>query len=143
MQVSGVEKSEFVELIEIWEASVRATHTFLPEADIQYFKPLILSEYFDAVTLRCARDSDGTIAGFLGVAEDRIEMLFLAPDRMGQGIGRMLLDVAVEEMGATKVDVNEQNPAAVGFYEHCGFKVFKRDPLDGLGKPYPILHMAL
>lgn len=44
---------------------------------------------------------------------------------------------------AIKVDVNEQNNHALGFYEHIGFKVVGRSPLDGQGEPYPILHMAL
>ena len=143
MVVGPVGKREYEILVDIWEASVRATHTFLPEEDIQTFRPLILNEYLDAVELRCARDDDGAIAGFLGVANEKLEMLFLSPERMGQGIGRLLLDVAIREMGVTRVDVNEQNPDAVGFYEHCGFQVVDRDPLDGLGKPYPILHMEL
>ncbi|MEC7826407.1 MAG: GNAT family N-acetyltransferase, partial [Pseudomonadota bacterium] len=45
---------DYVSLIEIWEASVRATHDFLPEANITALKPLILEHYFDAVALRCA-----------------------------------------------------------------------------------------
>ncbi len=43
----------------------------------------------------------------------------------------------------TKVDVNEQNPQAVGFYEHMGFRLVSKSELDGEGKPYPILHMQL
>ena len=107
------------------------------------FRPLILDEYLDAVTLRCARATDDTITGFLGVADNKIEMLFIDPALMGQGIGRLLLDVAVRDLGATLVDVNEQNPDAVGFYLHYDFELVSRDPLDGLGKPYPILHLAL
>jgi len=143
VNVGPVAKNEYETIVEIWEASVRATHAFLPEEDILYFRPLILEKYLDAVDLRGARDDDGRIAGFLGVADDKLEMLFLAPERRGQGLGRLLLEVAVREMGVTKVDVNEQNPGAVGFYAHCGFRVVSRDPLDGLGKPYPILHMEL
>ncbi|MEN0678671.1 GNAT family N-acetyltransferase, partial [Plesiomonas shigelloides] len=47
------------------------------------------------------------------------------------------------QLGATKVEVNEQNPLAVGFYEHMGFKVISRSPVDDMGKPFPILHMTL
>jgi len=43
----------------------------------------------------------------------------------------------------TKVDVNEQNGQAIGFYHHCGFKTIKRSELDALGKPHPTLHMQL
>lgn len=143
MTISPVTKSEYEAIVDVWEASVRATHDFLTEADIRYFKPLILNRYLDAVELRCAKDADGRILGFLGVAEDKIEMLFIAPDVRGAGIGKRLLACAIDEMHATAVDVNEQNPQAVGFYEHFGFETVGRSPRDGLGKPYPLLHMQL
>ncbi|MBO3697686.1 GNAT family N-acetyltransferase [Roseivirga sp. E12] len=138
-----VKKEEYPEIVEVWEASVRATHDFLRAEDIQYFKPLILNTYLDAVDLRCIKDSKGKILGFLGVVDQSIEMLFLHPDAIGKGIGRQLLNYAIETFGANKVDVNEQNPEAVKFYQHCGFRVVSRSPLDPLGKPYPILHLSL
>jgi putative acetyltransferase len=46
-------------------------------------------------------------------------------------------------LGARRVDVNEQNPQALGFYRRFGFEVVSRDAVDGLGLPYPILHCAL
>lgn len=70
-------------------------------------------------------------------------MLFIDPGLIGQGIGRLLLDVAVRAPGATTVDVNEQNPDTVGFCLHVGFHEVSRDSRDGLGKAYPILHQAL
>ncbi len=70
-------------------------------------------------------------------------MLFIDPDARGQGVGRLLVQRATTTQGATKVDVNEQNPQALGFYEHLGFEVVGRSPLDGQGKPYPLLHMVL
>jgi putative acetyltransferase len=70
-------------------------------------------------------------------------MLFISPDARGSGIGKLLLNNAITNQGAFKVDVNEQNPQAIGFYEHMGFNVVGRSPLDGQGKPYPLLHLAL
>ncbi|MEE4245289.1 MAG: GNAT family N-acetyltransferase [Kangiellaceae bacterium] len=63
-------------------------------------------------------------------------MLFLLDRVRGQGIGKTLLNYAVEKLGATKVDVNEQNPQAVEFYKYMGFKVDSRSPLDEMGKPF-------
>ena len=37
--------------------------------------------------------------------------------------------------------VNEQNPQAVGFYEHLGFQTYKRTECDEEGNPYPLLYM--
>ncbi|SDQ04818.1 GNAT family N-acetyltransferase [Flagellimonas zhangzhouensis] len=138
-----VATSEYPEVVEVWEASVRATHHFLKEEDIQYFKPLILYTYLDAVELRCIRNSKNDIVGFLGVAEQNLEMLFIHPDYRGQRIGKALLDYAIENLQINKVDVNEQNEQAVGFYKHCGFKIVGRSETDPTGKPYPILHMEL
>ena len=142
-KVDIVQKSEYPILVEVCEASVRATHDFLKEEDIRYFRPLILNTYLDAVELRCARDGQGIVLGFLGVADHNLEMLFIHPDNRGMGIGRKLLDFAIDELEVQKVDVNEQNKQAVGFYEHYGFEVIGRSALDASGKPYPILHMKL
>ena len=143
MNIENVEKSDHFRLLEIWEDSVRATHDFLAEADIQELKPLIFEQYFDAVDLRCAKNSQGEILGFCGVHDGNIEMLFISPDARGKGVGALLVAYAIKSQCATKVDVNEQNEQALGFYQHIGFSVTGRSPIDGQGKPYPLLHMAL
>ena len=143
MKVEIVEKANYLRLLEIWEASVRATHDFLLEEDLQELKPLILEQYFDAVDLICAKNGDGEILGFCGLGDGSIEMLFISPDFRGKGVGTLLATYAIKSLGATKVDVNEQNGQALGFYQHIGFAVIGRSPVDGQGKPYPLLHMAL
>ena len=143
MHIAHANGEDYQTLIELWEASVRATHHFLPEAEILALRPLILEHYFDAVILHCARTEEGHIAGFSGVLEDKLEMLFVAPETRGYGVGRQLVEHAIGQCGATQVDVNEQNEQAVGFYLKMGFTVTGRSPLDGQGKPYPLLHMAL
>lgn len=134
--------TDYVELVSVWEASVRATHDFLKEEDILFYKPLILNEYLKAVDLFCIRDND-TITGFMGLSESSIEMLFIHPVFRGSGIGKSLLQFAINELKTNKVDVNEQNDQALGFYLKMGFKVVNRSELDGMGKPYPILYMEL
>jgi len=143
MCITTADERDFPEITAVWEASVRATHHFLTEADIAFYRPLIRNEYLGSVELRCARDGAGRILGFVGVAGENVEMLFLAPESRGRGLGRALLRTAVDELGARRVDVNEQNPAALGFYEHLGFRVVGRSPVDGQGKPFPLLHLEL
>ena len=43
-------------LVEVWEASVRATHDFLSESDIQFFKPMVLPGLLSLEHLLCVRD---------------------------------------------------------------------------------------
>lgn len=130
-------------LVEVWEASVRATHHFLSEDDIQFFKPSVRAELYGALDLACVRDDAGRLAGFVGVADGKVEALFIHPSLRGRGVGRALLDHAVAALGGTRVDVNEQNEQAVGFYRRMGFEIEGRSPLDAMGKPFPLLHMRL
>ncbi|GAB5335938.1 acetyltransferase [Pseudomonas fluorescens] len=128
----------------LWERSVRATHDFLPEDDIQRLLPLVRDTYLPmpALDVWVFEDSQGP-AGFIATGGHNVEMLFIDPDRRGQGIGRQLLEHARARHDTLTVDVNEQNPQAVGFYLHYGFIQVARSPLDGEGKPFPLLHMAL
>ncbi|WP_447957426.1 acetyltransferase [Vreelandella sp. EE7] len=143
MNIEKADKAHYSALIALWEASVRATHDFLVEDDLLMLKPLIFEQFFDAVTLRMIRAPGGEVLGFSGVSDGKLEMLFIAPDARDQGIGKALVEHAVQEQGVGKVDVNEQNVQALGFYQRLGFKVVGRSPVDGLGKPYPLLHMVL
>ncbi|KII79811.1 GNAT family N-acetyltransferase [Vibrio renipiscarius] len=143
MIVENVLPEYYAEMLSVWENSVRATHDFITEEDIEFFKPIIIEQAFPAVTLRCVKSDNGAILGFVGVHESKIEMLFISNEARGKGVGKALLQYSIEQLGATKVDVNEQNPLAVGFYEHMGFMVSSRSPFDDMGKPFPILHMTL
>jgi putative acetyltransferase len=70
-----------------------------------------------------------------------VDLLFIAPEHFGRGVGQRLLRHAVAELNAERLDVNEQNPQALGFYLHEGFEIIGRSATDGLGQPYPLLHM--
>ena len=83
------------------------------------------------------------IVGFMGTAANRLEMLFLSPDKRGQGICKQLINFGIANYGINEVTVNEQNPQAVGFYKHIGFETYKRTDFDEQGNPYPLLYMKL
>jgi putative acetyltransferase len=130
-------------LVALWERSVRATHDFLTEADIDALRPRVGEALGgDGLELWVLADTADVPVGFLGLSGDDIAALFLDPAHRGRGEGRRLVAHAQElRGGALTVDVNEQNRAARGFYEALGFIVCGRSPLDGDGRPFPLLHM--
>lgn len=130
-------------LFDIWEASVQATHDFLDPDDFLLLVPIVERTLREFTPLYCVRDESGRPCAFIGVSEGMIEMLFVDPLYRGQGAGRALVEFAIAQLGATQVDVNEQNRQALGFYERMGFTVAGRSEQDPFGKPYPMLHMAL
>lgn len=142
-EISRPLESDFDEIVALWEASVRATHNFLAEEDILFFKPLIRNEYLYQVNLYCVRNSNNRIMAFMGIGGQMIEMLFILPSARGTGLGAFLVAYAVGQLSVNRVDVNEQNNQAVGFYLHLGFKIISRDATDGSGKPFPILHLSM
>jgi len=141
--ITPVREDEFDALAALWEASVRATHDFLSENDIAGLREAIRRTYLAAVTLCACRDARGQILGFAGVSGNKVEMLFVAPEHRGRDVGRTLLEHAVTAMAASRLDVNEQNQQALDFYRHLGFRVVGRSPMDGQGRPFPLLHMEL
>lgn len=127
----------------VWENSVKATHLFLSEseiADIKKYVPQALSHIAHLIVAE--NDGKGPVA-FMGVDGPKIEMLFIAPEERGHGLGKRFIQYGIENYAIKEVAVNEQNPLAKGFYEHMGFQVYKRTSRDEQGKPYPLLYMRL
>lgn len=143
MIIRQATNADHPQLLNIWLRSVRATHNFLQESDIEALLPQLRNIYLPAVELWVAVDAEDCPLGFIGLNENHVEMLFIEPDLRGKGIGRALLDHARSWRSQMSVDVNEQNPEAVGFYLHYGFVQTGRSPLDGEGRPFPLLHLSL
>ncbi|WP_430333197.1 GNAT family N-acetyltransferase [Rhodococcus sp. ACT016] len=133
--------AEWPALVRIWRSAVEATHHFLSPKDVEFYESRMLSDYLPAVDLTVA-EIDGTPAGFSGLAGNSLEMLFVTDAHRGRGVGSALLRRAVADHPDLHLDVNEQNPQAVGFYEHHGFVTSSRSATDADGRPFPILHMA-
>ena len=131
------------QLLDVWERSVRATHDFLTEAGVERIKGYVPDALRGARRLFVARDADGKPLAFMGVQDGFLEMLFVAPEARGQGIGSTLLRHGITELDVRELSVNEQNPGACGFYEHMGFVTYKRTDTDEQGDPYPLLYMRL
>ncbi len=143
MQITEIEErtaETIARLTAVWESAVRATHSFLSEREIAAIKRYVPAALREVPRLFIAAEN-GSPAAFMGIDGQRLEMLFVAAKQRGQGIGSRLLRCGMEECGVRELTVNEQNPLAVGFYEHMGFVVYQRSEKDEQGAPYPLLYM--
>lgn len=102
--------------------------------------PQALKEVSHLVIIK--NEKDIPIA-FRGIEGTKLEMLFIKNNDRGRGLGKQLLTYGIENYNVNELVVNEQNPNAKAFYEHLGFKVYKRADLDEQGNHYPILYMRL
>ncbi|MCH3904347.1 MAG: GNAT family N-acetyltransferase [Lactobacillus sp.] len=129
-------------LVKIWRRSVDATHDFLTKSEIDQIAGYVPQALKSVETLVGAQEN-GNFVGFMGIQAGFLEMLFIDPAFRGQGLGKQLLQLGEQEYGVKELSVNEQNPQAVGFYQHMGFETYKRTDHDEEGQPYPLLYMKL
>lgn len=127
-------------LLAVWLASVRATHGFLAETDIQSLLPVVRDVALPRLEVWLAELPEG-IAGFVALTDAHVEALFVDPAFFRRGCGQALIAHARHRKGPLTVDVNEQNPSALAFYQSHGFEVEGRSPVDASGNPFPLLHL--
>lgn len=130
-------------LISVWEHSVKATHRFLSEKEIETIKSFVPQALKEVSHLIILQDEHDNAVAFMGIENEKLEMLFIAPEERGKGWGKKLIRYGMEHYGIRELTVNEQNPQAKGFYEHMGFHVDHRSDLDEQGNPYPLYYMKL
>lgn len=63
----------------------------------------------------------------MGLENGRLEMLFIAPDERGHGLGRQLLTLAIEKYNVTEHTVNEQKPLRFGILRAHGVQCLQED----------------
>ena len=71
-------------LLDVWESSVKATHLFLSDDEINNIKKYIPQALNDVPVLVIAENENGAPAGFMGVADKKLEMLFVSNESRGQ-----------------------------------------------------------
>lgn len=133
---------DYAEITRLWKKSVLATHDFLSAEYLVRLEELMPSLYLPAVKELWLYRKDGVFAGFCGCSDSFVEMLFVHPGFLRQGIGRTLLKHLERMHGPLRVDVNEANKNALKFYLASGFSITGFSPLDDQGQPYPLLHLA-
>ena len=130
-------------ILEVWEDSVRATHSFLKREEIENIKKYVPQALKETEHLIIIENKDNVPIAFMGTENKKIEMLFIKNSERGKGLGKKLVNYSIEKYNINEVVVNEQNPNAKAFYEHLGFIVYKRSENDEQGNSYPILYMKL
>lgn len=129
------------QLIEVWECSVKATHLFLSETEIENIKQYVPQALKEITILIIATNDENIPIAFMGIENKKLEMLFVSSNYRGKGLGTKLIQYGIKNFYINELRVNEQNPLARKFYENNGFQVYHREEIDEQGNPYPILFM--
>lgn len=127
MQLRAAEPADLEAIAGVWHDAWHDGHAalvpaaLLPHRTREYFRGLAqrqLSQITVAVQA-------GGIAGFVGVDEDELELLFVGREARGKGVARTLLERGEQEIGRrfarAYLVVVEGNVRARRFYERCGW----------------------
>ena len=140
------EPSMLDSMLTIWEDSVRASHFFLKDSDIVEIKQEVKAAFSSLQNILVAK-LNNDFAGFIGVSEKSIEMLFASPKFFNLGLGKRLIFEAVNAFFAKQdeilVDCNEQNERGLKFYQKLGFKQLGRSEKDSSGRDFAIIHFSI
>ena len=109
LPIVSLSSDDFAEIIDVWESSVRATHHFLSEQEIAFYKPLVPKYALPSMKVFGMR-LQNKLTGYMAVSDYKVEMLFIAPEFIGKGLGKQLLSFALNKLHIYLIDVNEENP---------------------------------
>jgi len=102
---------------------------------------LVREQYLPDTELDVVVDASDAPLAFMGMSGAEIDSLFVHADRRGEGLGRLLVELACRRAAVLRVEVNEQNRQGVAFWKAMGFREIGRSETDGQGMPYPLLIM--
>jgi ribosomal protein S18 acetylase RimI-like enzyme len=127
-------------------------HWGYPERWIELWKPQLTfdAEYFQA-NESWAADVDGQPVAFYTLLDKEgaawLDNLWVMPEYMGKGIGRMLFQHGVElaRLRGFQIFQLEADPNAAGFYERMGmYKIAEHKyELDGQPRILPLMEMKI
>lgn len=133
--------TDHARIIKIWRGAVDATHHFLSIEDRIAIDREVCA-FLPQAPLTLAVDQNDCPVGLMLINNGHMEALFIDPAAFGHGIGAALVRHGLALYPGMTTDVNEQNEQAVSFYKRMGFMQTDRSPLDGQGRPYPLIHLA-
>lgn len=141
VEVTQLDEALTAQLLAVWESAVTATHQFLTAAEMAAIKKYVPTALQQVAHLVVGMDETRQPLAFMGVADKKLKMLFVRAEARGRGIGKQLLAYGMARYAVQEVTVNEENPQAIGFYQHMGFQTIRRPAVDEQGNAYPILYM--
>lgn len=133
-------EADFDALTDVWERAVRSTHQFMGDDDFAELVPRIRDLLLPSMDVWLAAVDDRPV-GFVGARDEHVELLYIAPESQGQGLGPRLLAQLAHGAGPRTVEVYAGNSVGLDFYRSQGFREIRRDPTDGAGRSFAIVHL--
>jgi len=128
---------------DVWLTSWRATFDFPPSHPDEAVRRWLVEELIPASETWVAVDAGGRVIALMALSPTMVEQLYVAPDWIGHGVGRRLLDLAKERRpDGLDLYCFLVNGRARRFYEANGFKAIATGDGSGNEERQPDIRYA-
>ncbi|MGL5316233.1 MAG: N-acetyltransferase [Peptostreptococcaceae bacterium] len=121
--IRNIENKDIDKIMEIWLESTIKAHDFISKEYWENNYNTVKDVYIPMAKTFVYEDKEG-IKGFISIINNEfIGALFVATDYQGSGIGRELINHAIEKYKKLNLAVYKDNKKSVEFYTNRGFKI--------------------
>jgi putative acetyltransferase len=124
LNIRQYNSSDLGGLLSAWENASRLAHPFLEESFLAQERNNI-AEIYLPIADTWVVDMDDEVAGFIALIGNEVGAIFLQPEHHGKGVGKALMDKALELHGDLEVEVFLKNAVGRKFYSRYGFELLE------------------
>ncbi|WP_085970180.1 GNAT family N-acetyltransferase [Blastopirellula marina] len=119
-KIRHYEDRDLEQLLEVWEAASELAHPFLT-AEFQAMVRESIANVYLVKAETWVFEDNSHVVGFIALIGSEVGAIFVQPERQKLGIGRQLMDKAVQLRSELEVEVFVANSIGRAFYDRYGF----------------------
>lgn len=121
MDIESRDENLVNEILRVYEKSIEHLNGVMPKESMEEIKNNTEKMIKNIENLIIVKNDEENIIGFMGCENENLEMLYLHPDYKKQGIGKELINIAINNHNVNKAHIVKINTDGIDFCRHMGF----------------------
>ncbi|MBN1987872.1 MAG: N-acetyltransferase [Bacteroidales bacterium] len=138
ISIRPLQEADLETVVDLWLKSSIKAHSFI-EASFWEGQVNAMREVYIPSADTWVADYEGMLVGFVSLNEEMLAALFVHPFFQGNGIGKQLLQFAMEQSDSLVLSVYKENKRAMDFYRKQGFETVQEQVDKHTGMPEVIM----
>ncbi len=138
ISIRPLQEADLDTVVDLWLKSSIKAHSFI-EASFWEGQVNAMREVYIPSADTWVADYEGMLVGFVSLNEEMLAALFVHPFFQGNGIGKQLLQFAMEQSDSLVLSVYKENKRAMDFYRKQGFEAVQEQVDKHTGMPEVIM----
>ena len=138
ISIRPLQEADLDTVVDLWLKSSIKAHSFI-EASFWEGQVNAMREVYIPSADTWVADYEGMLVGFVSLNEEMLAALFVHPFFQGNGVGKQLLQFAMEQSDSLVLSVYKENKRAMDFYRKQGFEAIQEQVDKHTGMPEVIM----